>query len=96
MSNLIARLEACRAQETFDHALLDEVAKELDELRRRNDALEELLIMIVRTGWPWDPDGEPNEMHRCSRDGYATAMVEARQLLGLDHLSRITRTEPRT
>lgn len=30
-----------------------------------------------------------------SKDGYATAMSEARDLLGLGHLSRITRTEPK-
>ncbi len=69
--------------------------KELRELGDRVNALEELLIMIVRTGWPWDEEGEPNVIFHASRDGFATAMAEARALLGLER-SRITRTEPRT
>ena len=66
------------------------------ELRNRVNELEELLIMIVRTGWPWDEDGKPNAIFHTSKDGFATAMAEARELLGLEHRSAITRTEPRT
>ena len=77
-------------------SLLPELAAELADLRKRQNELEELMIMIVRTGWPWDEEGEPNDIFRTSRDGFATAMTEARDLLGLGHLSRITRTEPPT
>ena len=96
MPNILERLKDAAETGTIDPALLSEAATELGELRRRQNELEELLIMIVRTGWPWDADGEPNGIFHACRDGYATAMVEAKKLLGLDHLSRITRTEPRT
>jgi hypothetical protein len=52
--------------------------------------------MIVRTGWPWDDEGEPNAIHHAANDGFAAAMAEARELLGLGRRSLITRTEPRT
>jgi hypothetical protein len=68
---------------------------ELDELSKRANELEELLIMIVRTGWPWDEEGEPNAIYHASKDGFTTAMLEARKLLGLQR-SNITRTEPKT
>jgi len=80
----------------IDMPLLDEAVKEFREVRCRVDVLEELLIMIVRTGWPWDEDGEPNAIFHACRDGFATAMAEARDLLGLGFRSVITRTEPRT
>jgi hypothetical protein len=70
--------------------------EECAELAARVDELEKLLIMIVRTGWPWDADGEPNAIFHASRDGFARAMREARDLLGLEHLSTINRTEPKT
>lgn len=37
---------------------------------------------------------DPNAIFNASKDGFATAMTEARELLGLGHLSTITRTEP--
>ena len=96
MSNIRERLRACAENGTADPALLAEAMAELDALRARQDELEELLIMIVRTGWPWDEEGEPNGIFGACRDGYTAAMVEARELLGLGHLSMINRTEPRT
>ena len=75
---------------------IPELVAEIEGLRKRVNELEELLIMLVRTGWPWDEDGDPNGIFHSCRDGYTTAIVEARELLGLDHRSRITRTEPRT
>lgn len=96
MSDLLKRLNESLARGEAEPALLAEAAAGISELRARADALEELLIMLVRTGWPWDEDGEPNDIYRNCRDGYAAAMVEARKLLGLDHRSVITRTEPRT
>ncbi len=96
MPDILERLKACGENGTVDPGLLSEAAAEIGELRRRQTDLEELLIMIVRTGWPWDADGDPNGMFAACREGYVNAMVDARKLLGLDHLSRITRTEPRT
>ena len=80
----------------IDQELAAELECEVRELASRTDRLEELLITIVRTGWPWDEEGAPNAIHQSSRDGFAVAMIAARELLGLDHRSRLTRTEPRT
>ena len=96
MADILTRLKTSIETGLIDGTLLPEAAAEIAELRKRQNEVEELLIMIVRTGWPWDEDGEPNEIFRTSRDGFSTAMSEARYLLGLDHLSKITRTEPRT
>jgi hypothetical protein len=96
MSKAMTLLNTGLANGKIDPALAAELERELRELSVRADQMEELLIMIVRTGWPWDGEGEPNAIHHASRDGFATAMVAARDLLGLDHLSRLTRTEPRT
>ncbi len=96
MSNVMERLHACMENGSVDRTLLPDLAEEIEGLRKRVNELEELLIMLVRTGWPWDEDGVPNGIFHTCRDGFATAIVEARELLGLDHRSRITRTEPRT
>lgn len=96
MSNSLERLKSSLENGTADPTLLSAVEKEYGELKSRVNELEELLIMIVRTGWPWDEEGEPNVILHAARDGFAAAMVEARDLLGLDRRSRITRTEPGT
>jgi hypothetical protein len=96
MSNSFERLKTGLENGMADLTVLSAVEREFGELRTRVDELEELLIMIVRTGWPWDEDGEPNVILHAARDGYAAAMVEARGMLGLDRRSVITRTEPRT
>jgi hypothetical protein len=96
MSNAVEGLKTGLENGTIDLSLLSEMEKEFSDLRSRANELEELLIMIVRTGWPWDEEGEPNAIFHTVKDGFATAMVEARELLGLGHRSTITRTEPRT
>ena len=96
MSNALERLKTSLENGTIDLSLLADVEKEFRELGSRADELEERLIMIVRTGWPWDEEGKPNALHHASKDGFATAMVEARDLLGLGFRSTLTRTEPRT
>ncbi len=96
MSTALERLKTSLENGTIDLSLLADAEKEFRELGDRVNTLEELLIMIVRTGWPWDEEGEPNAIFHASRDGFATAMAEARDLLGLEQRSRITRTEPRT
>lgn len=95
MSNLLERLKASMESGDIDPLLLNDVVKGYGELTDRANQLEELLIMIVRTGWPWDEEGEPNAIFHASRDGFAAAMAEARDLLGLRR-SMITRTEPKT
>lgn len=96
MPNPLERLKAHLEEGAVDRSLLAEVEQEFRELKTRANELEECLIMIVRTGWPWDEEGEPNAIYHASRDGFATAMSEARELLGLGGRSRITRTEPKT
>jgi len=96
MSNALERLKTSLENGGVDRSLLAEVENEFRELSTRADELEERLIMIVRTGWPWDEEGEPNAIFHASKDGFATAMAEARELLGLGGRSRITRTEPKT
>jgi hypothetical protein len=96
MPNAIEKLKIALQSGSADPSMLEELQKEYAQLHKRADALEELLIMVVRTGWPWDDDGEPNAIFHSSKGGFAAAMTEARELLGLDHLSMINRTEPRT
>lgn len=96
MPNALERLKAGLDSGMVDRQLLAEVEKEFSELKTRVDELEELLIMIVRTGWPWDEEGEPNAIFHAGRDGFATAMTKAREILGLAGRSRLTRTEPKT
>lgn len=96
MPNALERLKAGLDNGTVDRQTLAEVEQEFAELKTRVDKLEELLIMIVRTGWPWDEEGEPNAIFQAGRDGFATAMTEAREVLGLGGRSRLTRTEPKT
>lgn len=96
MPNALARLKIRLQDRGIDPSLLSELEVEYAELVHKADALETLLITIVRTGWPWDEEGEPNAIHDSARDGFAAAMVEARNLLGLNLVSRLTRTEPKT
>jgi hypothetical protein len=93
MPRLIERLHDCTSH---DPQLMAEAAAELAGLRQRVDALELVLLVLVRTGWPWQEDGSPNEILRHCRDGYGPAMREARQLLGLETRSALTRTEPKS
>lgn len=96
MTRMAALLRQGRDDGRIEAALAAELEREAAELGARLDTLEELLITVVRTGWPWDGDGEPNAIHGASHDGYPQALTAARELLGLDHHSRLTRTEPRT
>jgi hypothetical protein len=96
MSTAIEKLRINLPNGAVDPTILAELQQEHDELHKRMNDLEELLIMIVRTGWPWNAEGEPNAIFHASKSGFATAMVEAHDLLGLGLLSTINRTEPRT
>jgi len=96
MPNALARLKNNLQGEGVDPALLAELEDEYAELIKKADELETLLITIVRTGWPWDEEGEPNVIHAAVKGGFTTAMLAARNLLGLNLATRITRTEPKT
>ena len=96
MTDIVNRLTRCIESGTADPELLPEALREITELRERRDKLEIILMMLVRTGWPWKEDGEPGEIMRNCKDGYSQAMLEARELLNLGFRSMINRTEPRT
>jgi len=96
MPNALARLRSNLQEKGIDPSLLAELEHEYAELVKKSDELETLLITVVRTGWPWDEEGEPNVIHDAAKGGFTTAMVEARNLLGLNLATRITRTEPKT
>jgi hypothetical protein len=96
MPNALARLKATLQSRNIDPALVGELEAEYTDLVHKADQLETLLITIVRTGWPWDEEGEPNAIFGSARDGYGEAMVAAKELLGLGLNTRITRTEPKT
>jgi hypothetical protein len=96
MPNALARVKTALQDRALDPSILGELETEYAELLKKADELESLLIMIVRTGWPWDEEGEPNAIHHAGKEGFAAAMIEARDLLGLNLNTRITRTEPKT
>jgi len=96
MPNALARLKNNLQARGIEPSLLAELENEYAELVKKADELETLLITIVRTGWPWDEEGEPNVIHDAVKGGFTTAMVDARNLLGLNLATRITRTEPKT
>jgi hypothetical protein len=97
MSNIVERLTAGLEQSApVDKELLADAVRELTELREQRDQMEEILILLVRTGLPWGEDGMPNERFESFKLRYANAIHEAAQLLGLEVRSTITRTEPKT
>jgi hypothetical protein len=95
MSDIVEKLRSRLENEAEDRSLLESALQEITELRGRRDALEELLIVLARTGLPWDAEGEPTETFPAFRERYVRVMHEAAELLGLQR-STITRTEPRT
>jgi len=96
MPNAVARLKIRLQEQGIDPALLAEVEGEYTELVKKADEMESLLITLVRTGWPWDEEGEPNVIHAAVKDGFSTAMVAAKGLLGLGLNTMVNRTEPKT
>ncbi|NJD91681.1 MAG: hypothetical protein FIA91_09235 [Geobacter sp.] len=96
MPDPLNRLKSRLQEQGVDPALMDELAADYGELRHQVDRLELLLITIVRAGWPWDGEGEPNAIHGAVKDGYTAAMLEAKELLGLGLNTMINRTEPKT
>ena len=95
MSDIVTRLKSAMECSSADQTLLEEAVQEIMEVRERRDALEEILIILVRTGFPWDEGGEPTDAFPAFRERYHRAMHEASDLLGLER-SMLTRTEPKT
>ncbi|MCM0081536.1 hypothetical protein L4X63_08050 [Geomonas sp. Red32] len=96
MPEIIKKLEELNVADPADREVIAAAVTELRELKSMRDALEEILIVLVRTGVPWDEEGRPNENFDHFRERYHHALHEAAGLLGLDLRSTITRTEPRT
>lgn len=96
MPDITARLQTAIEAGRADRALLEELVREIGELKGRSDALEELLIILVRTSLPWDEDGSLGENFPAFRERYQRVRHEAAELLGLELRSTITRTEPKT
>lgn len=96
MTDIIERLKSSVAQEKADSALLGDALQEIVELRKRRDALEEILIVLARTELPWDEDGKETDALPHFKERYLNAVHEASEMLGLEMRSMITRTEPKT
>jgi hypothetical protein len=96
MSDIAARLKQGMGNEAADRVLLEDALREITELRVRRDALEEMMIILVRTGFPWDEEGTPGEAFAAFRERYQRVIHEASEMLGLELRSTINRTEPRT
>lgn len=96
MTDITKRLDRAIAENIADSELLREALREIGELRKQRDALEEILIVLARTRLPWDEEGNPTEGLPHFKERYLNAVHEAAELLGLDLRSTITRTEPRT
>jgi len=97
MTDILHRLQGCLSSGTCEPGLLDEATREIRELKERSDALEEILIMLVRTSIPWDEEGNPTENFPVFRERYQRLILhEAADLLGLEMRSTLTRTEPKT
>ena len=67
---------------------------EISSLLRQKEELEKVLARLVQTGWPWDKDGQPNEILGACKNGYAPAMLEAKKLLGQAKRSMLARQGP--
>lgn len=96
MTDIREKLKEAAASGSCDGALAADAAHEIAELREKCDALEEILIVLVRTPLPWDEEGDESEKLPHFKERYQNAMREASRLLGLDVRSTITRTEPKT
>jgi hypothetical protein len=96
MTDIIERLKSSIEQDKTDSALLGDALQEIVELRKRRDALEEILIVLARTELPWDEDGKETDALPHFKERYLNAVHEASGMLGLEMRSMITRTEPKT
>lgn len=95
MQRLLGRIRETLQAGGTDERHAAQVLEEVADLQRKINELETSLIMLVRTGAPYE-NQELSTDDGALRGGFATAMKDARAILGLEHRSTLTRTEPRT
>lgn len=54
---------------------------ELAALRTQRGELQGVMRALVKNGWPWAGDGQPNGVAHSAGDGFAAAMLAAKRLL---------------
>ena len=91
LENVKESLKAGGIEEKHATDVIEAVAA----LQQRINQLEAALIMLVRTGGHYENQGIEDDGGTL-RDSFTAALKEARTLLGLEHRSVLTRTEPRT
>ena len=96
MTDITQKLQSAISAGPAQSEVLQEALREIRDLRKQRDALEEILIVLSRTQLPWDEDGNPTEGLPHFKERYQRAIHEAAVQLGLDLRSTITRTEPKT
>jgi hypothetical protein len=96
MPDIIQKLQRSMEADPANSELCSAAIEEITDLRKRRDALEEILIVLARTEMPWDEDGNLTDALPHFKERYIHAIHEASDLLGLPLRSTITRTEPRT
>ena len=96
MSDIVARLKEAVEGGSADRELLKDALREMTAMKEKEDALEEILIILARTGFPWDENGRPGDGFALFQERYHRLLREASDILGLDLRSTITRTEPPT
>ena len=96
MSDVIKKLQSSMDTDPANGQLFGEALQEITGLRKKLDALEEILIILARTELPWDENGNTTDAFPHFKERYLKAMHEASELVGLQFRSTITRTEPRT
>ncbi|MBJ6750293.1 hypothetical protein [Geomonas anaerohicana] len=96
MTDILQKLQGATTDDPATAEVLREAVQEIRELRKQRDELEEIMIVLSRTEFPWDEDGNPTDGLPHFKERYLNAVHEAAGLLGLELRSTITRTEPRT
>ena len=96
MTDITQKLKSSIEAGAAERDLLAAALSEIAELRKKSDALEEILIVLVRTQLPFDVEENREEAIAHFSERYRNLMREASDLLGLNLRSTITRTEPRT
>jgi len=66
---------------------------QIGSLHQCREELEKVLTELMRTGWPWDEDGRPNEIFHAAKDGFGPAMLAAEKLLSHSNWSLYSRQE---
>ena len=95
MPQILEKVKECLKAGGTEGRYATDVIEEVATLQQRINQLEAALIMLVRTGAHYENQSIEDDGGTL-RDSFAAALKEARTLLGLEHRSVLTRTEPRT